>query len=375
MEKYSRNSSAFQRANTHGLLLPLLLCFAVFSACDGLTGLSSPQSNRGRAKNLALRNGFLDNIFNNGPAVSAGPKVQKPEGFVVPEPRPLTISESTDMTRFTKNTLAFAIRLGVGAFVLGWKIDTLFYKNNGDDEETKKYSLDLGPFSIRDTSSVLNSVGVPRPEKLLVLYEYDASPYCKRVREFINLLDLTVEYRPCPGARQGKFSDELFEKTGRRTVPYLYDPNTDQGLFESNDQIEYLLANYGPTDTSTYDRKALWPITFEGFSIFTSTLCAILLDMPVKQRQPNARPDNEEMEAIELWGNEASPFVRNVREKLGTLCLPHRMVSCARGSANRDKMIAKTGRFQVPYLVDPNTGVAMYESEEIVKYLDEVYTI
>jgi glutathione S-transferase len=38
-------------------------------------------------------------------------------------------------------------------------------------------------------------------------------------------------------------------------------------------------------------------------------------------------------------------------------------------------MMAKTGRFQVPYLVDPNTGVEMYESEEIVKYLEEVYTV
>jgi glutathione S-transferase len=57
------------------------------------------------------------------------------------------------------------------------------------------------------------------------------------------------------------------------------------------------------------------------------------------------------------------------------LCLPHRMVSCSRGSANRDKMIAKTGRFQVPFLVDPNTGIEMYEGAEIVEYLEAVYTV
>ncbi|OEU14536.1 hypothetical protein FRACYDRAFT_188283, partial [Fragilariopsis cylindrus CCMP1102] len=215
----------------------------------------------------------------------------------------------------------------------------------------------------------------PRPTIPLVLYEYDSSPYCKRVREIINLLDLTVEYRPCPGARDGNFSTELYEKTGRRTVPYLYDPNTDQGLFESNDQIEYLLTNYGPQDVTSYDRKALWPITFGGFSIFTSSLCAVVLGMPCKRKQMNARPDNEDMIPIEIWGNEASPFVRPVREKLCSLCLPHNMISCSRGSVNRDIMIQKTGRFQVPYLVDPNTGVEMYESEEIVKYLDTVYTV
>jgi glutathione S-transferase len=38
-------------------------------------------------------------------------------------------------------------------------------------------------------------------------------------------------------------------------------------------------------------------------------------------------------------------------------------------------MVAKTGRFQVPFLVDPNTGIEMYEGAEIVEYLEAVYTV
>ena len=38
-------------------------------------------------------------------------------------------------------------------------------------------------------------------------------------------------------------------------------------------------------------------------------------------------------------------------------------------------MVEQTGRFQVPYLVDPNTGVQMFEGPEIVEYLDAVYTV
>ena len=64
-----------------------------------------------------------------------------------------------------------------------------------------------------------------------------------------------------------------------------------------------------------------------------------------------------------------------MREALGSLCLLHVMVSCSRGSANRDKMVERTGRFQVPFLVDPNTGVEMFESAEIVEYLEAVYTV
>ena len=66
---------------------------------------------------------------------------------------------------------------------------------------------------------------------------------------------------------------------------------------------------------------------------------------------------------------------RPVREKLCALGLPHVMVNCARGSARRASLAARTGRqFQVPYLVDPNTGVELHESVEIRRYLDQVYT-
>ena len=66
--------------------------------------------------------------------------------------------------------------------------------------------------------------------------------------------------------------------------------------------------------------------------------------------------------------------MRPVRETLSGLGLNHVMINCARGSANREKMFQKTGRFQVPYLEDPNTGVCMYESGEMVKYLLAAYS-
>ena len=316
-----------------------------------------------------LQMGFFDGLLDKTTAANKSPpNVQVPKDFQVPEPQPLTITEGTDLMDFAKASLSFLLRLGTGAFTLGWKIDNIFYSPPTNE---KKYSLQLGPFSIRDSSTVLENA--PRPKTPLILYEYDASPFCKRVREMINLLDLTVEYRPCPGARQGKFSQELLERTGRQTVPYLIDPNTGTELFESSEQIEYLLNTYGPPEQD-FDRKALWPITFEAFAVTTSTLVALTRNMPASKRQAAARPDNEDMLPLELWGYESSPFVRPVRETLGSLCLPHVMVSCPRGSANRDKMMQKTGRFQVPFLVDPNTGVEMFEGPEIVRYLEAVYT-
>lgn len=337
-------------------------------------GCSATSTTPATADVVVVKMGVFDDVLDNVSSSSpSSPKVEAPADFVAPQPQPLTLTPSSDLPDVLKSSLALALRLGTGAFVLGWKIDSLFYNN--EEKDSSKYALSLGPFRIRDSSTVL--AAAPRPVQPLVLYEYDASPFCKRVREMINILDLTVEYRPCPGARNGKFSQQMFETTGRRTVPYLVDPNTNVDMFESDDIIQYLLRTYGPTDTGSYDTKALWTVNFQSFAVFTATLVALVRGMPGSARQINARPDNEDMRPIEIWGYECSPFVRPVREKLAALCLPHLMVSCSRGSVNRDKLLAQTGveSFQVPYLKDPNTGIEMFEGPEIVEYLEKVYTV
>ena len=38
-------------------------------------------------------------------------------------------------------------------------------------------------------------------------------------------------------------------------------------------------------------------------------------------------------------------------------------------------MMQEQGRFQVPFLSDPNTGCEMFEGGAMVEYLDEVYRL
>ena len=144
-------------------------------------------------------------------------------------------------------------------------------------------------------------------------------------------------------------------------------------MYESDDICQYLRETYGPAQDA-YDPKALWPLTFGPFQLITSTLAAIVRGLPGGQRRPDARTGNEERKPLELWGYETSPFVRPVRETLVELTLPHAMVPCARGSPNRDRMMQEQGRFQVPFLRDPNTGAELFESAAIVEYLNDVYT-
>ena len=42
-------------------------------------------------------------------------------------------------------------------------------------------------------------------------------------------------------------------------------------------------------------------------------------------------------------------------------------------SPRRDELVERGGRMMVPYLIDPNTGIEMYESNDIVAYLYATY--
>ena len=209
------------------------------------------------------------------------------------------------------------------------------------------------------------------------------------------MLDIPVLMKPCPikstgppeastrgGAtpyvkkQRAGFSDELFEKTGRRTVPYLEDPNNPSmgGMFESEDIIDYLLETY--SDQKKYDKKALWPMR-GAFAGLTATLATIARGLAGANLLDGARADNTSMQPIILYGYECSPFVKPVRERLCELGLPHIVVPCSRGSENRATLVELTGeQFQVPQINDPNTGVGIFaESTEIVDYLTATYTI
>ena len=76
---------------------------------------------------------------------------------------------------------------------------------------------------------------------------------------------------------------------------------------------------------------------------------------------------------LELYSYEGSPFCRIAREVLCELELPYLLHNVPRRSPEREAFVARSGKMQVPYLVDPNTGVEMFESAEIASYLRQTY--
>jgi glutathione S-transferase len=104
--------------------------------------------------------------------------------------------------------------------------------------------------------------GVP-PRYLLELYSFESSPYARPVRELLCEMEIPYIVRNCGRTRLNEWilpslrerlniqpDSELENRRvlqqieGRVSIPYLYDPNTEQGLFESAAILEYLRETY-----------------------------------------------------------------------------------------------------------------------------------
>jgi glutathione S-transferase len=84
---------------------------------------------------------------------------------------------------------------------------------------------------------------------------------------------------------------------------------------------------------------------------------------------------------LELYQSEGCPYSAKVREKLSELGvsyvahnprLPGGDGGDVTNEVTHDELTA-AGEDEIPYLVDTELGVRMYESDEIVDYLEEHY--
>lgn len=200
-----------------------------------------------------------------------------------------------------------------------------------------------------------------RPEKALEIYEFESCPYCRKAREALSILDLEAIVYPCPKGGP-RYREHVKQVGGKAQFPYLVDPNTGKALYESDEIVRYLFAQYG--DGKVPLALAAGPLT----DVSSSLASAARLGAGTTYR-PAKAPE----QPLELWSFEASPFCRIAREALCTLELPYRLHNVAKGSPGRAAFELRSGKMMVPYLVDPNTGAELFESADIVAYLEETY--
>ncbi|HYV57529.1 MAG TPA: glutathione S-transferase N-terminal domain-containing protein [Candidatus Nitrosopolaris sp.] len=202
------------------------------------------------------------------------------------------------------------------------------------------------------------------PARILELYDFEACPYCRKVREVLSELDL--DYRVHPVAQGSGRRAELVRRGGKMQVPYLVDPNTGTELYESDDIIRYLNATYGEGE------QAGWrlPVPTILDDVNSTLASAVRFGRGSRCRRGGLR---ETFEPLTLFNMEGSPYCRKVRETLSELDLEYIVRNLPKGSPKRAELTRRGGKMQVPYLIDPNTRREMYESDDIITYLEGQY--
>jgi len=201
----------------------------------------------------------------------------------------------------------------------------------------------------------------PRPENPLELYEFEACPFCRKAREALSVLDLDALVLPCPKGGP-RFREEVKRRGGKYQFPYLVDPNTGKEMYESDEIVAYLFERYGAG-------RPPMLLSSGALTNLSAGLASALRPGFGSRYRPARAPELP----LELWSFEASPFCRIVRECLSSLELPYRLHNVAKGSPRRTAFVERSGKLMVPWLVDPNTGASMFESADIVRYLERTY--
>jgi glutathione S-transferase len=201
-----------------------------------------------------------------------------------------------------------------------------------------------------------------RPTTMLELYEFEACPFCRKVREALSVLDLDVLIKPCPKGGT-RFRPEAIERHGKAMFPLLIDANAGVAMYESDAIIEHLHTRYGSGRISAH---LTGPQT-----LALSSLASVARSGKGQRARPSRQPE----QPLELWGYDVSPYSRLPREVLCELELPYIQHNIARGSAARPAFKEMTGKLQFPYLRDANTGTEMFESDAICAYLEKTYAL
>jgi glutathione S-transferase len=280
--------------------------------------------------------------------------VQAPPGFKPPTPKKFTVPEG-QLVRVLAAAAPAAFRFYNGLFVVGWTPSI----TADDDGQSYSFLRTLGRRVVERSAALPPT----RPSEPIQLWEYQGSPYCRKVREACCVLDLDVQYFPCP--QDGPTYRPEAKAKGWKTFPHMVDPNTGAEMGESDDIVAYLFRTYGGGQPV--------PFLLSGNPFNTALLyiSAIVRYRPGSVYVPSRKP----AKPLELWAYEPAPFSVIAREVLSELELPHIVHYCPRGSVHREEVFRLAGTCQLPYLEDPNTGVKMFESTEIAKYLYDVYAV
>ena len=280
--------------------------------------------------------------------------------LLTPDPKRFTVAQG-QLNNVATAAAGSVLRLGSGVFAHGYKSQL------AKDTSAQDGSYSVLKFAgqmVKESSAVAT---LPRPTQPLIIHEPTTTTTTiaadgKKVREALTILDLDcIFYPPSPSSSSSSLR--------------LIDPNTNDNVeiqSSGDNVVEYLFKTYGGTDGGAIpfmlrrgwlnNLTAAWSVGLRSKSKSSSNTSS------------NSRR-SEVKHPLVYWGYEGSPFCVIAHEAIEDLRLPFLFRPTARGAPKRQELYDRYRHFQVPYVEDPNTGVALFESKDIVEYLYKTYGI
>lgn len=220
------------------------------------------------------------------------------------------------------------------------------------------------------------------PEQLVVLYDQEGCAQCRFVREALTELDMDAIIYPCPEGGE-RYADSLLKASGGNEIPFLLDPNSNTKRVGAQAIVDYLFKTYGQRHTPS-------ALKVEGKNLIQSERVSSMRK-GAGQLKRKSKPAEQ---LLTLYSFESSPFSRPVRELLCELELAYTLVNLSKQKTSdmgpaamhfslgkykplpntkRAAFYAEHGNVQVPYLIDPNTHTALFQSKDILQYLNKTY--
>jgi glutathione S-transferase len=221
------------------------------------------------------------------------------------------------------------------------------------------------------------------PRLEMELFDREDDGDCRLVREALTELNLDVAIYPCPmdGKRFAARRKKLAPKAP--SGPLLHDLNNDLVIHSAARIVPYLFEQYGTQKVP--------------LRLSQSLPNALLSQLASLARGPfalRAHAARQPKQLLTLYSFESSPFSRPVRERLCELELPYHLVNLGKlewadmgpatfrlapgpyhpqEGSKRAAFLEKYGKVQVPFLIDPNFQIEMFESQDILQYLNKTY--
>jgi len=179
-----------------------------------------------------------------------------------------------------------------------------------------------------------------RPAQPLILYQYEACPFCRRVREALSVLKINVIIYPCPrttlaqyGVERGsRYRSEATVIAGKCIFPILVDPNSrgddsadsrvrGKVVVDSKEIVAYLWNTYGDQAKMPWNYALLGGMNSPPLLLALPSLFRLLPDNGMMK--DNSVISKVPKQLLELYSFDGCPYSRLIRERLDCIEMPY----------------------------------------------------